>query len=248
MTKFITAIILALFASTAHADTLYTPSFLEIGAPWSGVTTLTRYPATGTYDVSSMQYVGGVMGLDPASGYGFGTMTFFWTSDAAGAHIIGPQGISLASGIPSLAQLRIMNQGPYLYMTYQPFAGVNYLHANLFLTNVSSPLPELPADTILVTEAHTLASNLSVGIWSADYFAGEAVLFLDAPQGVYLTVYGVDLTGQYWATDTVKPGPGKMTVLPMGAWLVVVSNPTNDAIAYRATVTPLLTPSLRRVQ
>lgn len=242
-----------LVSATAHAQSLYAEPFLQAGAPWevvgaSGPCGCTRYPATGTYDVGALPYIGGAIGLNPQSTYSLGVAVFHWTTDPDGAHQVGPQGITLASGIPSLAQLRLPNQAPYLYLTVTPLVGLNELHANLYLTGVPSPVPELPADTMLVTERHTLAANTSVGVWSADYFAGEALWLLQAPVGVYVTIYNVDLEGHFYPTDAMPAGPSRMTTLPMGAWLIVVSNPTPNEVSYVATVTPLLTPSLRRVQ
>lgn len=236
-----------LVSATAHAQALYAEPFVQIPA-WTPIATTTRYPATGTYDVSHAAYLGGVIGLNPSEPYGRGTLTLFWTADAAGLNIIGPQGLALTAGIVSLNQLRLVNQGPYLYFTYKPYAGSSMLAATLFGTNVPSPLPELPADTLLVTEQHTLAAYTSVGIWPCDYFAGEARWFLQAPEGVYVTLYSVDLEDHFYPTDSMPAGPSRMTTLQMGAWLIVVSNPTANEVSYVATVTPLLTPSLRRVQ
>jgi len=218
----------------------YSSPFLSVNA-WTPIGTTTRYPTSGTYDVSTWSHIGGVIGLDPASATSHGVVTLFWTMNADGTGIVGVQGINLNSLIASMNQLRLMNQGPYLYLTYQPFVGPNPLAAQLFGTNIGSLLPELAGDTILVdiTSAQ-LAAYSNATIYPCDYFAGSARVYLSAPAGVTVTLYGADLADQFWPLDSM--GPGSMTtIVPMGTWLIVVSNANSAAVTYTVAVTPLVT-------
>jgi hypothetical protein len=235
------AIFLLVTSSRLYAQSgNYAPSFLQISA-WTSIGAKTRYPASGTFDLSNYGYIGGIIGLNPSGDLSHGVVTFFWTSDTAGQQIVGVQGMNLSSLIVSTNQLRLPNQGPYLYITYQPFLGPNPLAANLFPTNVGNVLQEIPGDTILIDEANRpLGAYTSTAIYPADYFAGEARLYLSAPAGVTVTLYGADLTDQFWPLDSTTNG-SITTVCPMGTWLVVVSNASSSQVQYTVAVTPLLT-------
>lgn len=217
----------------------YSAPLLVVPA-WTPMPKQTRYPKTGTYDVSDFAYLGGVIGLNPQGDVSRGVITCFWTLDAAGSQIVGVSGWHLSSLIVSLDQLRRPNLGPYLFLTYETFRGSNPLAATLFGTNCGSPVPSWPGDTILISEAHQpLASNANVTWYPDDYFAGPVRLYLDAPAGVTLTLYGADLTDQFWPLDTLTAG-SVTTITPMGTWFVVVSNATAEPITYSVSATPLL--------
>lgn len=218
---------------------LFAAPFLEVPA-WTPIAAPMRYPATGTFDVSGWRYVGGVFGLNPSGEHSRGTLTLFWTTDADGQHIVGPQGIHHTSLIPSLNQLRLPNQGPYLYAIYHPFVGPNPLHANLFLTDVGHPLQEIPGDTILVDERNReLAAHTSEPIYPCDYFAGGSECYFAAPQDVTAMLYGADLTDQFWPLRPITPGSQRI-VTPLGTWFIVVSNANAGPVTYTLAVTPLL--------
>ncbi len=218
----------------------FSPSFLCLDA-WTDhaiARDVTRYPATGTVDLREWSYIGGPIGLNPEGPASVGVATFFWTSDPEGAHIVGVQGMHLSSLIVSLAELRLLNRGPYLYLTYEPWSGPNGLAANLFGTTVGGSQPYLIGDTILIDEQdRTLAAGSTETWYPCDYFAGDAQFYLEAPAGVRATVHGADLTNQFWLLDSTGPG-GKRTIVPMGTWLVVVHNPTPFAVPYTVSVTP----------
>lgn len=225
-------------ALLGESGPLYAPPFLQVPA-WTNVTQRARYPIYGTYNLSDSHFIGGIAGLDPSGPVSHGVLTFFWTIDAAGQQIVGVQGLNLSSLIVSTNQLRIPNQGPYLYVTYQPFVGPNPLALNLFGTNVGNVLQHIPGDTILLNEHNrTLGPYAATAIYPCDYFAGEARLYLSAPAGVRATVYGADLTDQFWPLDATGPG-SLTTITPMGTWLVVISNSTGSAVSYTVAVTPL---------
>lgn len=212
--------------------------FLAIAA-WTNHSGTTRYPSTCTYDLAGEKYLAGVIGLNPAGTPSRGVVTFYWTTDAAGDNIVGTQGMHVSSSIPSMAELRMLNRGPYLHFTYEAFVGPNPLAANLFTTNNGGNQPLLCGDTILIDEQDaTLAANTSVPIYPDDYFAGEGRLYLSAPANVKVTIHGVDLTDQFWPLDCVSPG-SYTTVFPIGTWLAVVSNSNGSAITYTLAVTPL---------
>lgn len=212
---------------------------LQLSA-WTNISQMTRYPAVGTYNVSSAKYVGGVIGLNPLGPLSHGIVTFFWSSDAAGEQIVGVQGMNLSSQIVSLNQLKVPNLGPYLYLTYQPIIGPNALAVNLFGTNIGTILPEWPGDTILIDEKNqTLAPETATAIYPCDYFAGPVRLSLMAPAGVTVTLYGADLTDHFWPLESLTNGSAT-TITPMGTWLVVVSNATSGSITYTIAATPLL--------
>lgn len=244
------ALLLLVFSSsTAHAQ-MFGPSFLQLSA-WTCQPSPSRFPAVGTYDLSSYQYVGGTIGLNPAvpsvgqpaaSGdLSHGIVTFYWTSDASGLNIVGVQGMNLNSLIVSLNQIRLPNQGPYLYVTYKPVLGSNCLATNLFGTNAAAAMAENPSDTILVDYRNQpLPPGAAVAWYPDDYFAGQARFYLDAPPGVTATIYGGDLADAWWPLDSVSGGNSTTTVTPMGAWLVVVENTTGGSITYSVSVTPLV--------
>lgn len=213
--------------------------FLQLSA-WTNVAHTTRYPAAGTFDVSDFPYVGGVIGLNPLGDVSHGVATFFWTSDASGLNIVGVQGMNLSSLIVSLNQLRLPNLGPYLYLTYQPVLGSNPVSATLFGVKSGMPLPEWPGDTILIDERdQPLAPHADTTWYPDDYFAGPVRLYLAAPEGVTVTVYGADLLDQFWPLDALTNG-SLTTIAPMGTWLVVVSNSTSGSVTYTVSATPLV--------
>lgn len=243
---------LATKASAYDLASLYKDPFLTIPA-WTSIPSLKRYPSSGTFDLHDMAYVGGPIGLNPAGDFSRGVVTFYWTIDAAGEHVCGVQGMHLTSSIPSLAELRLPNRGPYLFVTYQPYAGPNPLAASLFGTNVGGKQPLLCGDTILIDEQEkTLAAatlNTAVPpaivpmllpIYPCDYFAGEVRVYFAAPTGVKATLQGADLTDQFWILEEF--GPGRFTtIVPLGTWGIVINNPTLSPITYTLSVTPLIT-------
>ncbi len=214
--------------------------FLSIDA-WKAhtpVRTVTRYPTTGTYALYDWSYLGGPIGLNPEGEPSRGVVTFYWTADKAGSHIVGVQGMNLSSLIVSMNELRLLNRGPYLYMTYEPFVGPNGLAARLFGTLVGGTQPALLGDTILIDEQdRTLAAGCTETWYPCDYFAGEGRLYLSAPAGCSVSVHGADLTDQFWLLDSMGPGSCS-TIFPLGTWLVVVHNPTPAAVSYTVAVTP----------
>jgi hypothetical protein len=220
---------------------LNSPSFMQVPAWTTMQSGKTRYPDKGTYDLSNFKYLAGQIGLRPDGPAGRGTATFFWTSDAAGDHIVGVQGMPLASLIVSQNQLRIPNQGPYFYMTYQPFSGPSNLAANLFGSNVGSPNQQIPGDTILIDDKDKpLTARTATTIYPDDYFAGSARVYFSAPAGVNATIYGDDLTDQFWPLDSM--GSGSMTtIVPLGTWMIVVYNSTSAPVKYTLSVTPSVT-------
>jgi len=210
--------------------------FLHVPA-WAPVVAKTRYPEQGKTYAVDRGYLGGVLGLDPAGGAASGVATFFWTSDEEGRNIVGVQGFSLASLIPSMAQLALPNHGPNLYLTVEPFGGKPApLGCTLFCKDVPRALP---GDTILVdVHGRPLAAQTVETTYPADYYSGFARVYLSAPPDVAVTLYGADLTYQWWPLDSSGPG-SFTTILPMGAWMAVVSNPTKRDIEYTLSVTPL---------
>ncbi len=233
---------------------LHQDPFLTIGAPWAPMPqTKVRYPSANalvpTYDLRTVSHLGGVIGLNPEAPLSAGTVTFRWTSDAAGEHIVGTQGIPLTSGIVSMNELRLPNRGPFLYLTYQPFQGVNLLSANLFGTNVPCRLPQWPGDTLLFTEyGRPLAPTLpgqGETLYPDDYFAGECFVFFDAwdqqtgkkVAGPCVTFHAADLTNVWYQFGAAPIGQTRI-VAPIGSWSAMIHNPTDAAIAYALTVTP----------
>lgn len=238
--------------------TLYTEPFCCVPA-WTSVTSKTRYPEEGTYPVT-MPYLAGPIGLDPGGAEQRGVVTFFWTSDKAGEHIVGVQGMHLSSLIVSMAELRLMNRGPYLHMTHEPFAGANTpggtnaLAARLFGAQVGGSKPLLIGDTILIdvqdrTLAGSTAADPSTETWyPCDYFTGFADFYfeandsnghpLDASSGVRVTLHNYDLTDQAWLVNSFKPGEPRTAICQLGTWCVVVHNPTSKEITYAMSVTP----------
>lgn len=217
-----------------------TSQFLSVPA-WTNITELTRYPATGTFDLQEQAYLGGIIGLNPAEPYGRGVVTFFWTIDPEGHHIVGIQGMNLAASIVSLNQLRLLNQGPYLYMTYEPFSGPNQLAATLFTTHIGSNTMQIAGDTILIDEQNRpIGPNATETLYPCDYYAGFARFYFQAPRDVSLTIYGADLTDQFWPLDKMSSG-SMTTIVPLGTWMVVTHNPTQAPITYTLACTPLAT-------
>ncbi len=217
---------------------LYSDPFLHIPA-WTDHTAEVRYPLTGSYSVCEWSHVGGVIGLDPSGAVSHGVLTFLWTMDEAGDQIVGVQGINISSQIVSLNQLRIIHQGPYLHLTYQPFVGANPLAATLFNTTIGSPQPELAGDTILIDEKdRPLAAQTSEAIYPCDYFAGQVRVYLGGPATLKATLYGADLTDQFWPLDIFAANVPVTTIVPLGSWMIVVSNPTPAAATYTLAVTP----------
>jgi len=245
MTKrFLLVAAFALLVCRPASASNYGPPFLQVAA-WTNIGATTRYPASGTYDLSDYAYIGGIIGLDPAGQTSRGVVTFFWTTDTAGSHIVGVQGFHLASQIVSTNQIRLPNQGPYLYVIYQPFLGPNPLAINFFGTNVGNALQEIPGDTILIDEQNrTLAPGATATIYPADYFAGEMRLWLAAASGLVVTLYGFDLTDQWWPLDSTGNG-SITTVAPMGSWFVFLYNATGSAVTYSVAATPLLASTTR---
>lgn len=234
MKKFL-ALVFILYSTVACAAQT---AFLQVPA-WSNISTTTRYPTVGTYDVSDVSNIGGIIGLYSGSGaVSHGVVTFFWTLDSAGTEIVGVQGMNLSSLIVSTNQLRLPNLGPYVYITYKPIIGPNQIAVKLFGTNDSNRLPEIPGDTILIDESRTLAAHTAVTFYPDDYYAGWARVYLNAPAGVTATIYGADLTDQFWPLDQLSNG-SMTTITPLGTWLVVVYNSNPQSVTYSIEVTPM---------
>jgi hypothetical protein len=208
---------------------------------WTPHVGVTRYPATGAFDLGHRAYLGGIIGLQPDGEFSRGVVTLYWTRDPEGTEIVGVQGMHLASAIVSCAELRFLNRGPYLYLTYEAFSGANGLAVKLFATDIGGTQPLLCGDTILIEEVdRTLAASSVATVYPCDYYAGQALLYLDAPAGVKATLYGVNLTDDNRPLDQVGPGRAMLTV-PLGTWFVVVWNPTAAPVTYTLAVTPWIT-------
>lgn len=228
--------------SAAQSASAQPTAALTIPA-WTTITTPTRYPATGTIDVSG-SYLGGYVGLQPYVNVAFGTLTLFWTFDSAGTQIATVQGISLASMIESTNQLNLPRLAPHLYFTYTPTYGESHVAALLYGTSVGSVLPEIPGDTILIEEERQpLTAAGYKTVYPCDYWAGEMRAYLVAPAGTIATLYEVNLTGQWRPSDVIKAGESKTMVAPMGAWFFFVQGAPNAT--YTFTVTPLVVPPVR---
>jgi hypothetical protein len=212
---------------------------------------LTRFPATGSFDLAGLPYLGGVIGLNPGgdntgADNSRGVVTFFWT--VAGGGIVGTQGMPLSSQIVSMAEMRLLNRGPSVYLTYQAFSGTNGLAATFFSTSVGGALPLLCGDTILHEEIDKdMPANTAWAIYPCDYFAGTVGVYFDAvtADGVPVpsaraTFYGTNLTNDDRKLDVVSPGRATV-IVPIGTWFVVVWNPTPAPIKYTLSVVPLLT-------
>jgi hypothetical protein len=220
-------------------------------AAWTPMSGQNRWPSLGTvdevgrpmrtYDLHSQPYIGGVIGLNPSGDVSRGVITFFWTFDAVGEHIVGTQGMHIASPIPSMAELRLLNRGPFVYMTYQAFSGTNGLSATMFSTDVGGPQPLMCGDTILIEDIdQPVVANATKTIYPCDYFAGQVGVYFDAPPAARATIYGVNLTNDNRKVDVISPGSA-ITIVPVGTWFVVVWNPTPAPIRYTLAMVPLLT-------
>lgn len=212
------------------------------------VRTVTRYPAEGSaYPLREWSHIGGFIGLNPKGPPTRGVATFFWTRDPEGLRIVGVQGMHLTSQIVSNAELRTLGRGPYLYVNYESWMGPDGPDglatgpaADLYGTNAAGAQPYLIGDTILITERdRPLAAATSEAIYPCDYFAGEVQLSFSAPAGVFARVYAADLTDVFYPLgQPMAPGEDRRTIVPMGTWMVVTSNPTGAPIAYTLVVTP----------
>jgi hypothetical protein len=221
---------------------------------WTEHTATVRYPASGTYDVKDWHYIGGMAGIDFYGPHSRGTLTFFWTVDAAGTQIVGVRSLPLTSAIFSTAEIRTMNRGPYLYLTYQPWfrdlKGPHRMAMTLFGTNTGLSQAEIqlpPGDNILIDERDRLLPVVEA-IYPAGYYGGEVLLYFSAPEGVTATVYGFDLEDKWWPLDAFKGSGSYRTVVPNGVWFVFVHS-TIGPTKYTLAVTPLfggLTPEVKR--
>jgi hypothetical protein len=211
---------------------------------WNTVATKTRYPATGTFDVSSFSHLAGCVGLGPdQTNHCRGALIAYWTSDPEGTHIVGVWGQQLTSLIVSNNILRIPNEGPYLYFTFEPFFGQCQMTVNLFGTNAAHWQSSIPGDTILIDDADpmticTVPPNTVHTTYPCDYFAGDVGIYFDAPAGVQAWVGGFDYLDQMWILDKF-PGAGRYrSIVPVGAWFMSIYNTTTATIKYALTVTP----------
>jgi hypothetical protein len=236
-------LVFALLCSLPAEAQLFGPSFLEIPA-WTEHTTVTRYPASGTYDVREWHYIGGMIGIDHFGPHARGTVTFFWTVDPQGTQIVGVRSLPISSAIFSTNEIRTMNRGPYLYLTYQPWfrdlPGPHKMAMTLFGTNAGLSQTEIqlpPGDNILIDERDRPLPVME-SIYPAGYYGGEVLLYFQAPEGVTATVYGFDLTDQWWPLDEFKRAGSYRTVVPNGVWFVFVHS-TIGPTKYTLAVTPL---------
>jgi hypothetical protein len=219
--------------------------FLQVPA-WTEHTTTVRYPASGTYDVSAWHYIGGMIGIDHFGPHARGTVTFFWTVDPAGTQIVGVRSLPLSSAIPSTNELRTMNRGPYLYLTYQPWfqhlTGPNRMAATLFGTQTGTSSVEIqlvPGDNILIDERDR-PLTLRESIYPAGYYGGEVQLYFHAPPGVTVEIYGFDLTDQWWPLDSFAKSGTYRTVVPAGTWFAFIHDTQGPRdVRYTLAVTPL---------
>jgi hypothetical protein len=227
----------------SYSQSQFGPTFMHVSA-WTEHTQTTRYPSSGTYDVSQWHYIGGMMGIDFYGPHSRGTATFFWTTDAAGTQIVGVRSLPLTSAIFSTNQLRMLNLGPYLYIVYQPWfrdlIGPHRMAANLFGTNTgdaqSTQVP--PGDNILIDERDRKLP-FREAMYPAGYFGGEVLLYFNAPPGVEATLYGFDLEDVWWPLDAFKVSGTYRTIVPNGTWFIYVQNFTGSEIQYTLSVTPL---------
>jgi hypothetical protein len=230
--------------------------FLQSAPGWTQVPVETRWPSanaqTTTYDVSEYRNVGGAIGLNPEGPVSHGTVTFRWTSDAAGTRQVGVQGIPLTSLIVSNYQLNIPNLGPYLHVEYKPYVGPNPITLNLSGTNVDRTLP---GDTILIEDTdRVVGAQATYTVYPCDYFAGTVGLYFEAVRTEMIgglpalvpvpdaraTFYAVNLTDDN--RKMLAMGPGRATAItPMGTWFCVIWNPLTVPITYTLAAVPLLT-------
>lgn len=228
---------LVLLLAAARVEAAYGPTTIDVAA-WTIVDVPTRFPASGTYDTDGNAFLSGILGLNPNGPYAAGTAIVYWTEDVAGTVIVGSQGIPLTSQIPSAGQFAIPNQGPRYYVQYIPLSGPNALRASLRSSTTPSALPEIPPDTLLITERdQTIGPNQAVMIYPADYFAGEVQLALWAPAGITATLWGMDLTGQWFPVVATTNG-SKTAIAPMGTWGVVIDSANAPGGTYSITATP----------
>jgi hypothetical protein len=234
----------ALSSVCAEAQPLFGPPFLQVPA-WTEHTTMTRYPASGTYDVREWHYIGGMIGIDHFGPHSRGTVTFFWAVDPAGTQIVGVRSLPLSSAIFSTNQIRVMNLGPYLFISYQPWfkdlAGPHRMAATLFGTQTGTSSQEIqapPGDNILIDERNRKLPWREA-IYPAGYYGGEVLLYFSAPVGVTATVYGFDLEDKWWPLDHLQQSGTIRTVVPNGTWFVFIYNATGAEVEYTLSVTPL---------
>jgi hypothetical protein len=247
--KLILTLLLTLAPVSVNAQPLFGPTLMHVPA-WTEHTTTTRYPSSGTYDVSQWHYIGGMIGIDFYGPHSRGTVTFFWTTDKDGTQIVGVRSLPLTSAIFSTNQLRVMNHGPYLYILYQPWfrdlIGPHRMTANLFGTNTGLPIngtdtnvdiQVAPGDNILIDEKDRKL-EWREAMYPAGYYSGEVLLYFSAPPGVTATLYGFDLEDVWWPLDEFKVSGTYRTVVPNGTWFVYIYNSTGAEIQYTLAVTP----------
>lgn len=245
---------LALLAAASPADARHKPKPTRKPAAAKAIRTATvpawtpvahaTYPAVGTYDVSTAPTLGGYVGLQPNTDTK-AEVTFRWYDDAAGQEILGVQGFPVSGLIPSLAQIQWPNLGPYLRVSVDCMrAGQPCPETVPFAMRLRGSIapagPQLPGDTILVTERdRTIAGNSSTAVYPADYCSNGCPLqvFLDAPAGVTVTLWAADLT--WLLSKGGRYGPGSSSSLaPRGTFWFVISNTNATAATYSLTVTP----------
>jgi hypothetical protein len=193
------------------------------------------------FDLRLYKRVGGVIGLeDDLSTIQFGNVDLRFFKDPDGTKPTGVMGLPVTNLIVSLAELSLPKQGPYMRVEFEPFVGVCRLGFRLFGTNTESNLVLQAPDNMLVTEKDkTLAANTSTTVYPADYFAGEALVYLNAQPWVTARIVAFDLTCVQYDVDVpVIGGTSRTITMPFGAWAVVVSNHSESPADYGVTVTP----------
>lgn len=190
----------------------------------------------GPLDTSGFLYLGGILGLQPLQQGGAAQTAgvyFTWYLDPATSENVGSLTFSLSNLIPSTAQLRLPNLGPYVTFEADPVTGACPLAAKLFGTNRPYTLPLVPPDPILIDESNiAIAANHTDTWYPDDYYAGPTEIYFYANGEITWNMYGIDNLGQNWPIAGGYAGGRQVNwnvLAPPGAWFITVSN--SDTLA-----------------
>lgn len=200
---------------------------------------------TGVIDVSRFAYLGGFVKAIA----GDFSVQAIWFSAFNGGDIVGKRSIPLTSNINTELQMRIANLGPYVQLTFNTIGGGGYSGLCIaFGTNRIHPLEVIPEQQVVIDkQAAALGASASVTVYPLDYSSSPARMLVSAGQAFTASLQYLTFPGVWNTYDQNSGGAGAVlsvaTLIPAGAWRLVVTNQSAIATTFTCTITPNVTGS-----
>lgn len=201
----------------------------------------------GVQDCSRYGYLGGQI-TDVVSSH---LIQFTWYADVAHTKIIGIRELVISKNMGGGAFLRLVNLGPFVQVKLFPLGVANFkAQGVLFFTDRYHPLEFIPTTPTLINIANDPIGAGATNTYNpGDYYAGPVRIAMFASiTPSQFAVQRVDSTGALNPVDVTAPVVSTWTVIttvvPAGAWQMLVTNQSAGAGSVHVHVTPSMTGSI----